>query len=43
MNYLEGYNIPAKEHQINSSEKTSNSIMYIMKLKQKYIWTTKKE
>ena len=43
MNYLEGYNIPAKEQQINSSEKRNNSIMYIMKLQQKYIWTTKKE
>ena len=27
MNYQEGYNIPAKEHKINSSEKTDNSIM----------------
>ena len=27
INYQEGYNIPAKEHKINSSEKTDNSIM----------------
>ena len=27
MNYQEGYNIPEKEHKINSSEKTDNSVM----------------
>ena len=27
MNYEEGYNIPEKEHKINSSEKTDNSVM----------------
>ena len=27
MSYQEGYKIPAKEHRINSSEKTDNSIM----------------
>ena len=27
MSYQEGYKIPTKEHRINSSEKTDNSIM----------------
>ena len=27
INYQEGYNVPAKKHKINSSEKTDNSIM----------------
>ena len=32
MNCQEGYNIPAKEHQINSFEKTDNSIMIYNKV-----------